>query len=282
MLVTVAMLVIIMTILVQVFQAATGALSAAQTIQQLDDQLKLLDATIRSDLEGVTAHFTPPLDPPRTWAISSTAKTSSPTSRGKTATTISASPPRPPPGRPFTGRMWVTAPASAPTRGRIFYNGNVQPVTVTSEYAEIIYFLRNGNLYRRVLLVAPELQSAIVPAIGNRRGQPGYRLVFLDATAPTPTSSPPATFGASAGELARGERPVGPAGGHRAEHHCSAPSAIKRPQASQTIVLNSLGDLTNRENRFAYSRFANDFLTRWRHRATCDRPGRHCRRHQRR
>ena len=63
MLVTVAMLVIIMTILVQVFQAATGALSAAQAIQQLDDQLSWLDATIRSDLEGVTARFTPPLDP---------------------------------------------------------------------------------------------------------------------------------------------------------------------------------------------------------------------------
>ena len=36
-----------------------------------------------------------------------------------------------------------------------------QPITITSEYAEIIYFLRNGNLYRRVLLVAPERQSVI-------------------------------------------------------------------------------------------------------------------------
>ena len=44
---------------------------------------------------------------------------------------------------------------------------NAQPVTITSEYAEIIYFLRNGNLYRRVLLVAPELQSSIVSSIGN-------------------------------------------------------------------------------------------------------------------
>ena len=48
-----------------------------------------------------------------------------------------------------------------------FYNATVQPITVTSEYAEIIYFLRNGNLYRRVLLVAPELQSAIVPSVNN-------------------------------------------------------------------------------------------------------------------
>jgi prepilin-type N-terminal cleavage/methylation domain-containing protein len=50
MLVTVAVLVIIMTILVQVFQGATGALSAAQATQELDNSLKLLDATIRQDL----------------------------------------------------------------------------------------------------------------------------------------------------------------------------------------------------------------------------------------
>lgn len=31
-------------------------------------------------------------------------------------------------------------------------------------------------------------------------------------------------------------------------------------QALQTLTLNTLGDLTNRENRYAYSRFANDFL----------------------
>ena len=105
MLVTVAVLVLMMTILVQIFQAATGSVTAAQAYQQLDDQLRRLDGIIRADLEGVTARFTPPLDPARTSAISSTARTSSPTSRARTATTTSASPPRPPPGRPFTGRL---------------------------------------------------------------------------------------------------------------------------------------------------------------------------------
>ena len=96
MLVTVAMLVIIMTILVQIFQAATGSLTAAQAYQELDNQLRLLDSTIRSDLRR-DPPFTPPLDPRTTWATSSTARTSSPTSRAKTATTTSGSPPRPPP-----------------------------------------------------------------------------------------------------------------------------------------------------------------------------------------
>ena len=44
---------------------------------------------------------------------------------------------------------------------------NNQPILVTSEFAEIIYFLRNGNLYRRVLLIAPERQSSIVQMTGN-------------------------------------------------------------------------------------------------------------------
>src|SRR6516165_3715390 len=63
MLVTVAVLVIIMTIMVQIFQSATGALTAAQTIQDLDNQLKRLDSMIRTDLGNVTARFTPPLNP---------------------------------------------------------------------------------------------------------------------------------------------------------------------------------------------------------------------------
>ena len=97
MLVTVAVLVIIMTVMVQIFQSATGALTAAQTIQDLDNQLKLLDSTIRSDLGGATAHFTPPLDPSTTWAISSTSRTNLPTCRAKTATTACGSRPRRPP-----------------------------------------------------------------------------------------------------------------------------------------------------------------------------------------
>ena len=55
MLVTLAMLLLMMTAIVKIFQAATGALNAAQVYQELDNQLRLLDSTIRSDLNGVTA-----------------------------------------------------------------------------------------------------------------------------------------------------------------------------------------------------------------------------------
>ncbi len=63
MLVVVALLVLMMTIIVQIFQAATGAVSAAKVYQELDDQLRELDGTLRQDLAGVTARLNPPLDP---------------------------------------------------------------------------------------------------------------------------------------------------------------------------------------------------------------------------
>ena len=159
MLVTVAVLIIIMTILVQVFQAATGALSAAQSLQQLDDQLRRLDGTIRSDLLGVTARFTPPLDPAKNQGYFEYGENEFAECRGKTATTISASPPRHPPAGPSPAApFWHQRSIANLTGNQPAPYLQNQPVTITSEYAEIIYFLRNGNLYRRVLLVAPELQ----------------------------------------------------------------------------------------------------------------------------
>ena len=46
MLVTLAVLLLMMTVIVQIFQAATGALNSAQVYQELDNQLRELDATI--------------------------------------------------------------------------------------------------------------------------------------------------------------------------------------------------------------------------------------------
>ena len=56
------------------------------------------------------------------------------------------------------------------------------------------------------------------------------------------------------GELARDERPFRPPGAHRARSE-------RLPDTYNSVVLNTLADLTNRENRWAYQRFANDFQT---------------------
>ena len=162
MLVTVAVLVIIMTILVQIFQAATGALTAAQIIQDLDNQLKLLDSTVRTDLQGVTAIFTPPVDPARNKGYFEYGENEFADVQGEDSDDYLRFTAKAPAGQPFTGRMWVSA--SSP-----FYNSTVLPITVTSEYAEIIYFLEERQfLYRRVLLVEPDLQSAIYQVTNNQ------------------------------------------------------------------------------------------------------------------
>ena len=249
MLVTVAVLVIIMTVLVQIFQAATGALTTAQIIQDLDNQLKLLESTIRSDLGGVTARFTPALDPTQGLGYFEYGENEFPDTQGEDSDDFLRFTAKAPPGQPFTGRRWVTAPANAAG----FYNGNAQPITVTSEYAEIIYFLRNGNLYRRVLLIAPELQSAIVPTVGNQG--------FLPSP-PYNANGSPFTPGSLGGSVPVSWQGVNDFSAHPAATGPNTTVSVAATAfAAQTVVLNTLSSLTNRENRYAAPRFSDDFLT---------------------
>jgi prepilin-type N-terminal cleavage/methylation domain-containing protein len=243
MLVTVAILVIIMTVLVQVFQAATGALSTAQALQQIDDQLRRASGLIRADLSGVTARFTPPLDPAQNQGYFEYGENEFADVQGEDSDDYIRFTAKAPEGRPFTGRMWVSG-------GGNLINLSAQPVTVTSDYAEIIYFLRNGNLYRRVLLVLPpELQSAITQSIANQYYSQGTLLNF----------TPQPVFQGNISVSWQGMNDVSarPRGTGAAYNMANPPSAT----GPNTIVLNTLGDLTNRENRFAAPRFADDFVT---------------------
>jgi prepilin-type N-terminal cleavage/methylation domain-containing protein len=250
MLVTVAILVIIMTVMVQVFQAATGALTAAQTIHDLDNKLKLVDSTLRSDLAGATATFTPPLKPQDGKGYFEYIENEFADLQGEDSDDILKFTAKAPPGQPFTGRMWVTLPVVPPAN---MYNPTIQPITITSEYAEIIYFLRNGNLYRRVLLIAPELQSAIVP---TARFNGSDNVGFLVANGTQQLFTPLALGGVQVS--------------WQGVNDLSAYPATRGPNtnitnnpvdwADQAIVLNSLESLTNRENRFASPRFSDDFF----------------------
>jgi prepilin-type N-terminal cleavage/methylation domain-containing protein len=257
MLVTIAVLVIIMTILVQIFQAATGAVSAAQAYQALDDQLRRIDGILRADLEGTTAIFTPA-------SASNVTGDSRPRNgyfeygenefadnQGEDCDDYIRFTAKAQPGQPFTGRMWVNYWSNNLNQqfGSNVTNLASFPITVTSDYAEIIYFLRNGNLYRRVLLVQPELQSSIVPTIGN---------TAINSVAGTTFSFQPSALNGNTvswqgvNDLSARPNGTGP-------NSNAAPSQLA--VAQQTIMLNSLADLANRENRWAYPRFANDFQT---------------------
>ena len=148
MLVTVALLILMMTIVVQIFQSATGAMSASRAYQELDQGLRRIDSTIRQDLKGVTARLTPPLDPKDNLGYFEYGENAFADNQGEDTDDYVRFTTKAPEGQPFTGRCWL------PGRQR-------EPILITSQYAEVIYFLRNGNLYRRVFLIAPERQSSL-------------------------------------------------------------------------------------------------------------------------
>ncbi|MFO0889279.1 MAG: type II secretion system protein [Isosphaeraceae bacterium] len=247
MLVTLAILLLMMTAVVQIFQAATGSLNSAQVYQQLDNQLRQLDVTIRSDLNGVTAKMTPPNNPANDTGYFEYGENEFADNQGEDGDDYIRFTAKAPAGRPFTGRAWVYS-LYTPT------NQLPQPITITSEYAEVIYFLRNGNLYRRVLLVAPERQSSLPPTMNNQNpdlNSPGFFPIALGGNPLNFTGNRVSWQGVndlSARPVSRG----------RPSHLQSGAGAA--PLLNTAVRLNTLGDLSNRENRFAYQRFADDFF----------------------
>jgi len=251
MLVTLAVLLLMMSLVVKIFQAATGSLSAAQGYQELDNSLRQLDATIRSDLNGVTASMTPPNDPKNNKGYFEYGENEFADLQGEDSDDYIRFTAKAPAGRPFTGRMWV--PPLLPNALSLMTLPNqvqnyeaTQPITVTSEYAEIIYFLRNGNLYRRVILVSPERQAVIANSIsvtGTNNPwiykDPNTQAVTNLTFAPTGLNSIPVSW--------------------QSMNDLSAHPAPRGVPTTNSVILNTLSDLTNRENRFAYQRFADDF-----------------------
>lgn len=224
MLVTVALVVLIMTIVVNVFRSATGAVRGVQINQEFEVNLRRLEATIRQDLAGATARFTPPLNPKDGLGYFELGENSFADAQGEDTDDWMAFTVKAPIGQPFQGRYWDP-------------NGNqaIQPTIITSEFAEVIYFLRDGNLYRRVLLIVPE-------KAGN--------LASL-STANIPYTLQLQTMFASG--ITNG-LPISWLGGN----DISARPA--RWLDSPTMPApNSLGDLTNRENRAFRPRFDNDY-----------------------
>ncbi len=211
MLVTVALLILIMTIIVQIFGSATGAMSASRAFQELDQGLRRLDSTIRNDLRGVTARFTPPLDPKDNLGYFEYSENAFADAQGEDGDDTLRFTTKAPDGQPFTGRM-VVSPLT-------------QPILITSQYAEVIYFLRGDRLYRRVFLIAPERQRSVSygpEAKGGYRDSAGNLSSWLSRN--DLSARPPHLVG----------------------------SAVLPP------VLNTLAALTNRENRAFAPRFYPD------------------------
>lgn len=226
MLVVVALLVLMMTIIVSIFGAATGAVSASKVYQELDDELRQIEGTIRQDLTGVTARLNPPLDPSENLGYFEYSENAFADPQGEDTDDTLRFTAKAPAGQPFTGRFYVPRDTTGWTPQQLLLYQSTQPITITSQYAEIIYFLRRGNLYRRVLLIAPELQPIV--------NQAGTTTAFF----------------------------TGMLGGYSPVSWPGVNDISARPSASGPAgppILNTLGDLTNRENRAFSPRFCNDF-----------------------
>lgn len=245
MLVTVALLVLIMSILVAIFQSATGAIDVQQKFAVIDQDLRRAESTLRSDLGGVTAPLDPPLNPNDNLGYFTLEENLFADLQGEDTDDVMAFTAKAPPGQPFVGRVWV-AKTNFANAGAI----TIEPVTITSDFAEIIYFLRNGNLYRRVLLVKPDLHETLGKVVKNAGTN------FKINNIPNDFALPPGLQdGGFQTTLFGANSPVSWLGFN--DISCRPPVAAG---TSAVPIPNSLGDLTNRENRFATPRFRDDYI----------------------
>jgi type II secretory pathway pseudopilin PulG len=233
MLVVVALVVLMMVILVQIFQAATGAMQASRTIQELDVTLRSIDSMIRADLSGVTAKMTPPNDPSKKSGYFEYMENAPADAQGEDSDDILAFTTKAPEGQVFTGRQWLSHLVPNGNGFSQVINQSIQPITITSEVAEVVYFLRNGNLYRRVFLVAPERASSLIIGPAGQQNGGGFQTSI---------------FGGSLNVSWLGMNDLS-----------ARPGGFNAGGQAQMPILNDLGDLTNRENRRFSPRFINDF-----------------------
>ncbi|MBV8269459.1 MAG: prepilin-type N-terminal cleavage/methylation domain-containing protein, partial [Planctomycetaceae bacterium] len=257
MLVSVALLLLMMTAIAAIFSAATGAASTARVYQDLEGSMRQLDAMIRYDLTGITTpvmrtHPNDPkhnygFDPSQNYGYFEYGENQFADPQGEDTDDYIRFTTEAPEGELFTGRVYLPIPASVlaqaggPNATQLQIYQQTQPITVTSKYAEVIYFLRNSNLYRRVFLVAPDRQSSIISPNANYPNMlPGQ--TYISGT----------SLGVSAGATNHAS--------WQGMNDLSARPSFN-PNSPNTPVLNTLGDLTNRHNRAFYPRFTDDYLT---------------------
>lgn len=257
--VVVALLVLIMTILAEIFRSATGALTSQQAYAVLDQDLRRADTIIRQDLAGTTAKMTPPNNPTEKTGYFTYGENAPADTQGEDGDDYIAFTAKAPAGRPFMGYMTVPVrsltsgtlspitstsnPPSVPAPVTGFFNR----IPITSDYAEVIYFLRNGNLYRRVFLILPpDRQSSL--SLGTSSGGAG---VTVNPGGGYATNSP--NMNPSTGLFSV------PMSWISMNDISARPSRYQVGSFIQVPTLNTLGDLTNRENRAFSPRFTDDY-----------------------
>ena len=238
-----------MVAVAQVFSGVGNGISGSRRALEAFDRLRAAEATLRSDLGGVTASVNPSVLPetnsgyleivdsgnwqllpplgtpaPNGWPLVST----DPPAFDSANSNLSANPPIVTPdttvgqrgdilmfttrnsARPFTGLLRKFAGYDPNTGMPVFDTTNT---TIQSDVAEVAWFLRGRTLHRRVLLLAP--------AIGN---QPYDLFLYGD----------------------RNKAWVG----NQAMWYAYNDISVRKE--GSWLIPNSLADLTKRENRYAH------------------------------
>ncbi|MCY2936505.1 MAG: prepilin-type N-terminal cleavage/methylation domain-containing protein [Planctomycetota bacterium] len=275
MLVVVALTVLLMTIIAQIFQATTGAIQIARAYQEIEQDLRAVEGTIKRDLAGVTAKFTPPLNPKDGLGYFEYGENEFADAQGEDSDDYLAFTTTSTDGNLFYGRHLPAMPGM-PSLGADTRATRVQvaPVVVTSDTAEVVYFLRNGNLYRRVFLVKPTIRLnheyafnqngvyqgvnvANMPGITGTNTQVGWQA--LNDISMRPAETIELAYGTARQNL--GLPFPGQMVFDTYMPDVSNTNLIKKYASDVRPIANSLSDLTNRQNRAFKPRFTNDYYT---------------------
>jgi hypothetical protein len=279
MLVVVALTVLMMTIIAQIFQATTGAIQIARAYQEIEQDLRAVEGTIKRDLVGVTAKFTPPLNPKDGLGYFEYGENEFADAQGEDSDDYLAFTTTSTDGNLFYGRQ-LPAPAGPPDLRGLSQNNpvldkrgvqvQVPPVVVTSDTAEVIYFLRNGNLYRRVFLVKPAAKlhhEYAFTASGVYQGvdvanMPGISTIGrVGWQALNDISMRPAESIAMAATDTDRSQVAFPGQMVFDTYIVNKLGVTQKLESEVRPIANSLKDLTNRQNRAFKPRFTNDYYT---------------------
>ena len=143
MLVVVALTVLMMTIIAQIFTATTGAIQVARAYQELEQDLRAIEGTVKRDLAGATARMTPPLNPKDNLGYFEYGENEFADAQGEDSDDYLSFTTRYTDGNFFYGR-YLPSPAGmasgngADTRGA---QATIAPTIIASDTAEVVYFL---------------------------------------------------------------------------------------------------------------------------------------------
>lgn len=198
MLVSVTLVLMMMGLFASIFQIATGSMTKQRGISQQDQRARILATNIRKDLQHRTLRYMYPFSPDEDSLTSPTSfanrtgyfyiSTNDPYSGLDDVIqfTVNANiTTEDPDTTPFFGRAaeLVDRSTSGASPTSLHVNPN-QPEAddgalaansgASSPYAEICYFVRNGNLYRRVVLIREPLNVAGQDLVAQPTSRSGY------------------------------------------------------------------------------------------------------------